>query len=53
MGWRGLVWIDKYGRVWEITPDRPEPHLIGQPDTEELDLTDADRQLLADLKVTV
>lgn len=49
---RGLVFIDSHGRVWEITPDHPEPRLVTQEMVDsELDLTPDDWQFLAALRI--
>lgn len=47
-----LIFVDRWGRVWQVTPDNPEPRLVRPVASDELDLTDADREMLADLKVT-
>jgi hypothetical protein len=58
------VFIDGHGYVWEWELGTPHPvrthtkfpftplEPVPAPAVDELDLTDADRQLLADLKVT-
>jgi hypothetical protein len=63
-GWRGMIFIDRNGYVWEWAFNAPHPictnakvpfaplEPVPAP-TSELHLTDADLQLLADLKVTV
>jgi hypothetical protein len=54
-GWRGVVFVDAEGRVWEwdLSISHPYPVLVQRNTVPvgELDLTDVDRQLLADLKV--
>jgi hypothetical protein len=56
--WRGIVFIDQWGRVWEWKKGDPEPVCKSEPaapfrevDLNKLDLTEADRRLLAALKV--
>lgn len=54
MSWRGLVFIDSHGQVWEITPDHPEPRKVTQQMVDaDIELTDADREWLAEIKVAV
>lgn len=54
-----VIYVDAHGRAWDITnPEHPvlQDNTVSEWVAEfqsRLDLTDEDRQLLADLKVTV
>lgn len=57
--WRGMVFIDQWGRVWEWKKGDRVPVCTSAPnapysqvDLTKLNLTEADRALLAALKVT-
>lgn len=57
--WRGVVFIDQWGRRWEWEVGTPNPVCVSEPavplaevDLNKLNLNDYDRELLAALKVT-